>query len=305
MSLGLDGGFLAGVLAHSGELLVWGSLLGALAGSLAGLLGIGGGIVLVPGITLLLERLDGVQHDLAIKTAIGTSLAIICLTSLSSLRAHARRGAVRWDVVLGLAPGIVLGSLVAASIARRVPGDVLVVAFCAFVLMSALRMLRRRPSTPEPVRAENLPRRTGMAAAGLAIGGAASLVGAGGAFISVPFLRWRGIGIHQAIGTSSAIGLPVAISGALAYAWAGWSAATSVATSATAMAASTAAAGSMVGRVGFVHLPSLVVIALASVLFAPLGARVAHRLSRQRLEQVFGLLLVALALAMLARAALH
>jgi uncharacterized protein len=271
-------------------LLLYGTLLGLLSGVLAGLLGIGGGIVLVPGITLIVETWFAFDHDRAVKTAIGTSLAVICFTSLSSLRAHARRDAVRWDLVRTLTPGILVGAVLAAAVAREVRGDWLVFAFSAFVLLSALRLLRGSAGRVEPARAESLPGTAGMAGAGIAIGSSAALVGAGGAFISVPFLQGCGIAIHRAVGTSAALGLPVAVSGSLAYVAAGWS---------------LAAASGSAGSVGFVHLPSLAVLAVAGMLGAPLGARLAHGLSRRRLEQVFGVLLVLLATAMLGRALLR
>jgi uncharacterized protein len=287
MPLGLDGELL-GRLATSGggAWLLLAAVLGTVSGALAGLLGIGGGIVLVPGIALLLEEHFGFGHDLAIKTGIGTSLAVICFTSLSSLRAHARRDAVRWDIVRGLVPGIVAGGILAAWVARQVQGDWLVITFCAFVLLSAVRLLRNPPASAITPRPERLPGPIGLGSAGLAVGGSAALVGAGGAFISVPFMRWCGVAIHQAVGTSSALGLPVAVIGSVAYVAAGWQ-----------VAAASASSGSW----GFVHVPTLVVVALASVVAAPAGARWAHRLSRRRLEQVFGILLVGLALTMLVR----
>ena len=128
--------------------------LGLFSGLLAGLLGIGGGIVLVPGLSVLVAHVTGLPHDTTVKVAIGTSLAIIGFTAVSSMRAHHQRGAVRWDWVAWLAPGIVIGSLAAAQVASRVPADYLVLAFCSFVLFSAQRLWRgasrSATGTPSP-----------------------------------------------------------------------------------------------------------------------------------------------------------
>lgn len=270
-------------------------LLGFVSGLLAGLLGIGGGIVLVPGLSALLAATVGLGHDTAIKVAVATSLAIIGFTALSSMRAHHQRGAVRWSWVAWLAPGIVLGSLAAAQVARRLPADALVVAFSAFVLLSAQRLWRGGGERDDPARAAETGQPSWAAAltrlaGGFAIGAAAALVGAGGAFISVPYLRHQRVSIHEAIGTSAALGLPVALTGALAHAWAGMQ---------------DPDTASRAGFAGYVHLPSLAASAFGAVLAAPLGARLAHALDRRRLERGFSCLLVMLACWMLWRTASH
>lgn len=272
--------------------------LGLLSGLLAGLLGIGGGIVLVPGLTLIIGRASGFSHDTGVKIAIGTSLAIIGFTAIASMRAHHRRGAVRWDWVAWLAPGIMVGSIAAAQVAHRLPSDLLVLAFCGFVLFSAQRLWRGSaagsakatgapPEETVPVsRAGLLPRLFG----GFAIGSAGALVGAGGAFISVPLLRRQRVPIHAAIGSSAALGLPVAVTGALAYA-------------ATGMKDPLLAGHSAL--VGYVHLPALGATAVGAMLAAPWGARLAHALDRRRLERSFSLLLAVLAGWMLWRTLSH
>lgn len=272
--------------------------LGSFSGFLAGLLGIGGGIVLVPGLSLLVARVSGLPHDTGLKVAIGTSLAVIGFTAVSSMRAHHRRGAVRWDWVAWLAPGIVLGSFFAAQVASRVPADVLVLAFCGFVLFNAQRLWRGAGGVAGRAGREDAapPGRAAQAGwasrllGGFAIGSAAALVGAGGAFISVPFLRHQRLAIHGAIGTSAALGLPVAVTGALAYAWTGQRD--------PELARSAA-------FVGYVHLPALAATAFGAVLAAPLGARMAHALDRRRLERAFSLLLTVLAAWMLWRTLRH
>ncbi|HWS76646.1 MAG TPA: sulfite exporter TauE/SafE family protein [Quisquiliibacterium sp.] len=254
-------------------------VLGAATGFLAGLLGIGGGMVMVPFMTMLL----GAQHfppSETVKVAIATSLTTIVFTSMSSVRAHHRRGAVRWSLVKLLAPGILIGALLGAQVAGWMPGRVLAAFFGVFVGYSALKMLRASPAAA----AGRLPGKGGMLGAGGAIGSISALVGAGGGFITVPFLTRGGVPIHQAVATSAACGFPIALAGTLGYVWAGRQL-------------------DLPGSLGYVYLPALLCIASASVLTAPLGARAAHALPTAALRKVFAVVLLALAAYMLARAA--
>ncbi len=180
------------------------ALLGLCTGFLAGLLGIGGGMIMVPFITAILSH-RGVSVDLSIKMAIATSMATIIFTSISSVRAHHKRGAVRWDIVRGLAPGIVLGSVVASlGIFSILKGSVLAWIFAGFVGFSAVQMLKDKK--PKPSR--TMPGTAGQVVAGGAIGTLSGLVGAGGGFISVPFMVWCNVAIHNAVATSAALGFP-------------------------------------------------------------------------------------------------
>lgn len=254
------------------------SALGIGAGFLAGLLGIGGGMVMVPFLTAIMAT-QGIDANLAIKMAIATSMATIVFTSLSSVRAHHGRGAVRWDLVRSLAPGIVLGSLVAsAGVFALLKGRPLAIVFGLFVAYSATRML----TSSSTAAAEPMPGRAGQWAAGGAIGFCSGLVGAGGGFISVPFMTRRGVPIHAAVGTSAALGFPIALANVAGYVVSGMR-----------------AEGLPPASIGYVWLPALVTIALLSVLMAPLGARAAHRLPVQKLKRVFAGLLYALAAYML------
>lgn len=254
--------------------------LGLGAGFLAGLLGIGGGMLLVPFLTLILAG-RGVAPALAVKMAIATSMATILFTSLSSLRAHHAHGAVRWPLVRGLAPGIVLGGLVAgAGIFALIKGQGLAVVFAGFVGFSALQMLRGRKPAPH----RQMPGWAGQIGAGSVIGLVSGLVGAGGAFISVPFMVWCNVPLRHAVGTSAALGFPIALSATLGYVIGGWT-----------------LPPATPGAVGYLYLPALVLIAMASVLMAPLGARTAHRIDVQSLRRAFSLLLMALAGTMLWR----
>jgi uncharacterized membrane protein YfcA len=248
-------------------------LLGTATGFAAGLLGIGGGMLLVPFMSIILAG-KGVPPDLTVKMAVATSLATICFTSLASVRAHHQRGAVLWHVVKVLAPGIFAGSLAGAHIASALPGKTLGVLFAVFVGFSATQMFLNR----KPAASRTLPGPAGTFAAGGAIGLLSSIVGAGGAFISVPFMTWCNIKIHDAVGTSAALGFPIALAGTIGYLWAGHG-----------------LTGGPPGAVGYLYLPGLFCIAVASMLMAPLGARTAHRMDVRPLKKVFGVLLYALA----------
>ena len=260
-----------------GELL----LLGSCTGYVAGLFGVGGGMLLVPFITLLLSA-RGMPPEHVVKMAIATSLATICFTSLSSLRAHHRRGAVHWDIVRLLAPGIILGSLVGAQLAKALPTHVLAILFAAFVSFSATQMVLGRK--PKPSR--QLPVGAAMFGVGAAIGALSALVGAGGAFVSVPFMTWCNVTLQRAVATSAALGFPIAIAGTAGYIIAGWS-----------------LPDMPPGAIGYLYLPALLVVSAASVLTAPLGARTAHRLDVARLRRAFAVLLYSLAAYMVFKAA--
>jgi uncharacterized membrane protein YfcA len=253
-------------------------VVGAATGFAAGLLGIGGGMLLVPFLTMILtaQRIDA---GLAVKMAIATSMATIMFTSIASVRAHHRRGAVRWDLVRGLAPGIVVFGFVAgAGVFAVIKGHVLALFFAAFVAFSATQMLLDRKPAPS----RQMPGPMGQAAAGGVIGFLSGLVGAGGGFISVPFMVWRNIPIHNAIATSAALGFPIALANSAGYIFSGMR-----------------ESGLPKGSLGFIYLPALVSVAAASVLTAPLGARAAHALDTKRLKRVFAGLLYVLAAYML------
>lgn len=248
--------------------------LGAAAGFLAGLLGIGGGMMMVPFVTWMLSS-RGVDAGLAVKMAIATSMATIMFTSISSLRAHHARGAVRWPIVRIMSPGIVAGGLLAGAGAfTLLKGAWLAVAFALFVGYSATRMLVRQHVTPTGT----LPNAWVQSLVGAAIGFLSGLVGAGGAFLSVPFLTRCRVPVHNAVATSAAMGLPIALASTAGYLLGSWRLITPVH-----------------GAVGYVVLPVLAMIALASMATAPLGARVAHATDTRRLSALFAMLLYALA----------
>ena len=257
------------------------AMIGLCTGFLAGLLGIGGGMVMVPFLIYFLgER--GVSADLSVKMAIATSMATIIFTSISSVRAHHKKNAVRWDLVKGLAPGIVVGSLIGSlGIFALVKGSSLAIVFAVFVSFSATQMFIDKK--PAPTR--QVPGVKGLMGAGGLIGLLSGLVGAGGAFISVPFMTWCNVAIHNAVATSAALGFPIALANVAGY----------------------IVSGQGVQNLppysfGYLWLPALGVIALCSVFMAPVGAGMAHRLPVKKLKRVFASVLYLLAAYMLFKA---
>ncbi len=254
------------------------ALLGVGTGFLAGLLGIGGGMLMVPFITIIMSN-RGVAPDLAVKMAIATSMATIIFTSISSVRAHHKRGAVRWDIVKRLAPGIVIGSIIGSlGVFALLKGSYLAIFFGLFVSFSATQMFLDKK--PKPTR--QMPGTAGQFAAGGVIGFLSGLVGAGGGFISVPFMTWCNVAIHSAVATSAALGFPIAVANVLGYVISG-------------LSVQDLPAGSF----GYIWLPALAVIAVCSFLTAPLGAKAAHSLPVGKLKRVFASILYVLAAYML------
>jgi len=243
--------------------------LGAVAGILAGLMGIGGGLVIVPMLVFCFSLLN-VPHAHIMHIALGTSLASIIFTSISSFMAHHRRGAVHWDIVRRIVPGIIAGTLLGAYIASRMSTDLLKGFFGIFLLYVAFQLLLDRKPTPT----RQLPGFAGMFGMGSLIGTVSSLMGIGGGTLSVPFLIWCNISAHHAIGTSAAIGFPIALAGSLGYVVTGQGAAELPPYS-----------------IGFVYLPALLGIVGASMLTAPLGVRLAHWLPVPKLKRIFAVLL--------------
>jgi uncharacterized protein len=247
-------------------------LTGAVAGFFAGLLGVGGGVVVVPVLAMLFTG-QGFPANEVLHLALGTSMATILFTSLSSLRAHHAHRAVLWPVMRDLTPGVLVGTLLGAMLAARISSRALAIFFVGFMLFVAVQMivnLRPRPS-------RNLPGRGGLGVVGAVIGVVASLAAIGGGALTVPYLIWCNVRPHQAIGTSAAVGLPIAVGGTIGYLWNGWG-----------------HPGLPAGSLGFVYLPALAIILVASVLCAPLGARLAHRLPVAVLKRIFAGLLVVL-----------
>lgn len=234
-------------------------------------------MVLVPFLTLMLSS-QGVDADLAVKMAIATSMAVIIFTSISSVRAHHKRGAVRWDIVRQLAPGIVIGSIISSiGVFSVLKGAYLAIFFGVFVALSATQMFLDK----KPPATRQMPGVAGQLTAGGVIGFMSGLVGAGGGFISVPFMTWCNVAIHSAVATSAALGFPIAVANVAGYIFSGQS-----------------LEGLPPWSFGYISLPALGVIALASVFTAPLGARAAHGLPVRKLKRIFASLLYVLAIYM-------
>ena len=246
-------------------------LVGAIAGLLAGLLGIGGGQVIVP-LLVFCFTLQRLPETMIMHLALGTSLASIIFTAISSFAAHHKRGAVQWDVVRRIVIGIFTGTFMGSYIAAQLSTRFLKGFFVVFLYYVALQMLIDKK--PKPSR--HLPGPVAMFGIGNVIGVISSLVGIGGGVLSVPFMIACNISIHRAIGTSAAIGFPIAIAGTLGYVVNGLAVPDLPSLS-----------------VGYVYLPALIGIVISSVLTAPVGVRLAHSLPVKRLKRVFaGLLLV-------------
>lgn len=251
--------------------------VGAIAGILAGLLGIGGGLVIVP-MLVYVFALNNIPVELTMHLALATSMASIMFTSISSFMAHHKRGAVRWNVVKRIVFGILTGTFLGSCFASAMSTNFLKVFFVIFLYFVSLQLLFNK----KPKAARDLPGKAGMFGVGNGIGVVSSFVGIGGGTLSVPFMLWCNIPVHHAIGTSAAIGLPIAIAGTVGYIINGWNAAALPQYS-----------------VGYVYMPALIGIAAISVLTAPLGVKLAHSLPVDRLKRIFSLLLFAVATRML------
>jgi uncharacterized membrane protein YfcA len=251
--------------------------LGAFAGVLAGLLGVGGGLVIVPVLTFIFTA-QHLPDAHILHLALGTSLASIMFTSVSSLRAHHLRGAVDWPVVRRISLGIMVGTFGGSWVAAQLSTRFLKLFFVVFLYYVATRMLLNIKPGPH----RQLPGRAGMFGVGGLIGGVSSLVGIGGGSMSVPFLVWCNVAIHRAIGTSAAIGFPIALAGAAGYVVNGLPVPLPP------------------QSLGFVYLPALAGIAAASIVTAPFGAKLAHCLPIDKLKKIFALLLLVMGTKMLA-----
>jgi uncharacterized protein len=252
-------------------------LLGAGTGLLAGLFGIGGGLVIVP-VLVFMFTAQGFAADALMQMALGTSLATIAVTATASIWGHQRHRAILWPVCARLTPGIVIGAALGVAFAELVGSDILRYVFVAFVFLIVLQMILGLQPSPS----RGLPGAAGMTAAGTGIGSLSMLVGIGGGTLTTPFLLWCNTPLRNAIATSAACGLPIAIAGTIAY-----------------LVAGLGAAELPQGNTGYIHWPAAGAIAAASLLTAPLGAHLTHTLPVRLLKRLFALLLVVVAVRML------
>ena len=252
-------------------------LMGLFVGFFAGMLGIGGGLILVT-LMVFLFSLQGFPADRIVHIALGTSLTSIVFTSISSLRGHHRHGAVRWDIVKMATPGLVAGTLLGTFVADRIASMYLTIFFVAFVYYAAVRMfvdMKRKPT-------RTLPGRAGMSVAAIITGIVSSLVGAGGALLSIPLMTMCNVPMRNAVGTSAALGLPIAIAGAAGYVYNG------------------------LGQdhlppltLGYVYVPALVGIVIGTFVTVPAGVKAAHTMPVPRLRKIFAVILFLMATRML------
>lgn len=253
------------------------AVTGAVVGFLAGMLGIGGGMTLVPILSAMFSA-QSLSAEHTVHLALGTAMASVMFTSTSSVRAHHQLGAVDWSIVRALAPGMAVGSLMSTLASGWISQRLLALGFAVIVFAGATQILLDRKPSPH----RTMPGPLAVFGVGTAIGVICGLVSAGGAFLTVPFMLFCNVPMRTAIGTGAALGLPVAVIGTIGFIASGW-----------------AAGGLPAGTLGFVFLPALAALVLASMLTAPLGARATHRLPVRTLKRIFALLLYALALKMI------
>ncbi|HKB83261.1 MAG TPA: sulfite exporter TauE/SafE family protein [Burkholderiales bacterium] len=252
-------------------------VMGLFVGFFAGMLGIGGGLILVT-LMVYLFTLQGFPADRVLHLALGTSISSIVFTSISSLRAHHRHGAVRWDILRMAVPGLVIGTLLGTVVADLLKSKYLAIFFVIFVYYSAVQMFSN--VRPKPTR--QLPGKAGMTAVSVAVGVVSSLVGVGGGVMTIPWMNFCNVPMRQAIGTSAALGLPIAIAGTVGFIITG------------------------LGKdhlpplsLGYVYLPALVGIVIGTFVTVPWGAKMAHSMPVTRLTKIFAVILFILATRML------
>lgn len=245
------------------------AFLGAFAGVLAGLLGVGGGIIIVP-MLVAAFTFQGFPFELIMHIALGTSLASIMFTSLSSAYSHHRRGGVDWTIVKHITLGIIVGTYCGSFLAAKIPTQYLQIFFSLFLFYVSFQMIFNK--TPKLTR--ELPKVIGMNIVGIGIGIISSLVGIGGGTVSVPFMVWHNVEMRRAIGTSSAIGIPIAVAGCVGYLVNGLSVENLPEYS-----------------LGYIFLPALFGMVFFSMLLAPFGAKLAHTLPVSRIKKIFAILL--------------
>jgi uncharacterized membrane protein YfcA len=246
-------------------------VLGCFSGFVAGLFGIGGGMVIVP-VLIFSFKAQALSPSIITHLAIGTSLACIVITSISAVWAQHQRGAVLWPVVKKMAWGLFVGSIIGAQIAHLIPARQLEIIIGLFALLTAAQMFSGWRGKLDHI---PLPQATGLHIAGGSIGAASAIFGIGGGTFTVPYLTLHGVAMAQAVASASACGLPIAIGGAVGFMWTGWQE-TTLPKEAW----------------GFVHLPAFIGISLSSVFFAKLGVKLAHHLPATTLKKLFACLLL-------------
>jgi len=251
-------------------------LTGAFAGFTAGLLGVGGGLIIVPVLYFIFSA-QGYEQQYLMHMALTTSLATIVITSLSSTLAHHKKHAVLWPLVLLLSPGIIIGSWFGGKFASDLDSEILGSVFAVFELLVAINLLLKKQSTRHQTKINKVVATSG----GIVIGFISTIVGIGGGTMTVPFLHWFNVPMRNAVATSAACGFPIALFGTLSFIY-----------------ASRGLQVSSAPSIGYLQLYALMIIASCSFVFAPLGARLAHSVSEKTLRMVFALILLTLSITM-------
>ncbi len=250
---------------------------GICVGTVSGLFGVGGGLIIVPVLYFVFSA-QGFPGQTLMHLALATSLATIVITSISSTRAHHRHRAVLWPLVMKFTPGILIGAWLGGLLAARISSEILKPMFGAFELLVAGYML----SQYKPAQRSDQVSTTRVSLGGGVIGLISALVGIGGGSLTVPFLLWHGIPMRKAVATSAAVGLPIALAGTAAYIYSGWHQSFTI-------------DGHTELTLGYVHLTAFISIIATSFIFAPVGAKLAHRLPELTLKRIFSLFLLAIA----------
>lgn len=253
---------------------LWFVIAGTFAGVCAGLFGVGGGLIIVPALVWILGAYD-FPSEIIPHVAVGTALATIILTSISSMTAHNKKGGVRWEVFKNLTYGLVLGALFGAWVATLIHGQYLQGLIGVFAILMSIQMFMKKAGE----NIKPLPSPMSQSVAGGVIGMASAIFGIGGGSLNVPYLTHAGLPIKQAVGTSAACGLPIAIAGAVGFMWFGQGYVANMSEPVS-------------GLVGFVHLPAFIAISAASFITAKLGAKIAHKLPADTLKKAFACLLL-------------
>lgn len=252
---------------------------GAFAGLLAGLFGIGGGLVIVP-ILIYIFTAQGIPPAALTHICIGTSLATIIVTSISSLRTHNSRGAVIWNIWKRMAPGLIIGSLIGAGIASVIHGKPLQAIIGVGVFLAGIKMLFMKNKSLEENDLSKLPSPNGQTALGGLIGFISAIFGIGGGTLTVPFLSNYGLKIQNAVGTSAACGLPIASAGVIGFLVFGQFVDDSVKEALPN------------GIIGFVHIYAFIALSSTSFFTARIGAKIAHKLPAATLKKAFAVLML-------------
>jgi len=247
-------------------------LIGAGVGFMAGLLGIGGGMLQVP-LMVFVFTAKNYPPEHVMHMAIATAMATIPFTAAASVRAHHQRSNVDWRIVRWMLPGLLAGAALGALSTGAIPGRPLAIFFTVFIFFAATNMF----FDISPKSRAQLPGAIGLLSFGTVTGAISSFLAAGAAFITIPFMTWCSVPLKRAIGTAAAIGFPLGVAGTLGYVWGGW-----------------ARPGLPAGTIGFIYLPALVLIVVTSMPMAPIGARVSAALPVRQLRRVFGIVLYAL-----------